>query len=150
MLEIGLQAYSVRNEMARDFFGTLSAVADAGYRYLEWANPNARMDFGCGYGVEAMALQEMLDEVGITSLAAHVTPLDADNVASVIAYHKQIGTRYIVSKGVPDSGETLVSMSRAVTRSSDRDSLLILTAEHAHCGLRGWRRRSRFVARFAP
>ena len=51
MLEIGLQAYSVRNEMARDFFGMLSAVADAGYRYLEWANPNARMDFGCGYGV---------------------------------------------------------------------------------------------------
>jgi len=74
------------------------------------------MDFGCGYGVEAKALREMLDEVGITSLAAHVTPLDADNVASVIAYHKQIGTRYIVSKGVPDSGETLLSMSTMLAR----------------------------------
>ena len=37
MLPIGLQLYSVRNEMEKDFEGTLAKVADMGYEGVEFA-----------------------------------------------------------------------------------------------------------------
>lgn len=37
MLPIGLQLYSVRNEMEKDFAGTLKRVAEMGYDGVEFA-----------------------------------------------------------------------------------------------------------------
>ena len=34
---VGLQLYSVKNAMAKDFYGTLRAVRDMGYEYVEFA-----------------------------------------------------------------------------------------------------------------
>ena len=35
--KVGLQLYSVRNDMEKDFEGTLKAVKDMGYDYVEFA-----------------------------------------------------------------------------------------------------------------
>ena len=34
---VGIQLYGVRNAMAEDFYGTLKAVKDMGYDYVEFA-----------------------------------------------------------------------------------------------------------------
>ena len=43
-LKVGIQLYSVRNSLKQDPGGTLEALAEAGYRYLEAANHNAAED----------------------------------------------------------------------------------------------------------
>ena len=35
--KVGLQLYSVRGDMEKDFYGTLKAVKEAGYDYVEFA-----------------------------------------------------------------------------------------------------------------
>ena len=54
--KVGLQLYSVRDAMAADFEGTLQAVKDMGYEYVEFA----------GYfGRTAEQIKEILDRIGL-------------------------------------------------------------------------------------
>jgi len=59
---IGLQLYTVRDEMKKDFFGTLAKVAQIGYKEVEFA----------GYfGNDANAVRAALKMDGLTSPSAH-------------------------------------------------------------------------------
>jgi sugar phosphate isomerase/epimerase len=64
---VGLQLYTVRDAMARDFEGTLARVASIGYRDVEFAGY---------YGRKPEAIAALLDRHGLRAPAAHV-PLDA-------------------------------------------------------------------------
>lgn len=91
---IGLQMYTLRNETAQDFKGTLAKVAELGYEGVEFA----------GYGgLDASELRAELDRLGLRALASHVS-LDRMLEAGEeeIEYNKTIGSRYIV---VPWIGE---------------------------------------------
>ena len=60
MLPIGLQLYSVRDEMEKDFAGTLKKVADMGYDGVEFAGL-----FGRGADeIKAMLAENGLKGVG--------------------------------------------------------------------------------------
>ena len=52
--KVGLQLYSVRGDMEKDFYGTLKAVKEAGYDYVEFAGY---------YGHTAQEVRAMLDEL---------------------------------------------------------------------------------------
>jgi sugar phosphate isomerase/epimerase len=60
---IALQLYTMRQQAARDFVGTLRDVAGAGYRAVEL--------FGYG-GLDPRDLRTTLDELGMTAVSAHV------------------------------------------------------------------------------
>jgi sugar phosphate isomerase/epimerase len=64
---IGLQLYTVREECARDFRGTLAAVAEIGYSGVELVDL---------YGCSAVEVRGWLDELGLVACARH-TSLDA-------------------------------------------------------------------------
>jgi sugar phosphate isomerase/epimerase len=84
----GLQLYTLRNEMAADFPGTLARVAELGYREMEFA----------GYFERSPAqVRTLLDANGLTSPAAHI-PLNAvrDNLDAMIESAHTLGQRYIV------------------------------------------------------
>ena len=115
-MRVGLQMYSVRTEMALDPVSTVKAVTAMGYRYLEWANLTADVEFGVGFGVDADELREVLQHAGAESLGVHAWPLTLDNVDSLISYHQRLGTTYIVSKMIPDRGETLQTMAITLSR----------------------------------
>ncbi len=95
---IGLELYTVRDETARDFAGTLRRVAALGYKAVEFA----------GYGgLSAEQQRDLLAETGLIAAAAHVgldvltqTPDDA------IAYCRAIDCRYLVLPGLPDEQRT--------------------------------------------
>jgi sugar phosphate isomerase/epimerase len=85
---IALELYTVRDETARDFAGTLERVADIGYRAVEFA----------GYGgYSAPDLAALLDRTGLQAAATHVQlgPLRED-LAAQIEYCHTIGCSYLV------------------------------------------------------
>lgn len=85
---IGLQLYTLREDTAKDFRGTLKKVAELGYEGVEFA----------GYGgIPAEEMRDLLQSLGLKAIGSHVglknmqTQLDEE-----IAYLKTIGAKYIV------------------------------------------------------
>ncbi|MCI3923700.1 sugar phosphate isomerase/epimerase [Paenibacillus sp. TRM 82003] len=101
---IGLQMYTLRNETAQDFVGTLAKVAELGYEGVEFA----------GYGgLSAEALRSELDRLGLRALGSHVSlvrMLEAGE--EEIEFNKKIGSQYIV---VPWVGEERYADEAALT-----------------------------------
>src|SRR5919197_5544072 len=85
---VALQLYTVRDESARDFAGTLRRVAQIGYTAVEFA----------GYGgLAADEVKALLRETGLRAASTHVglAALDAD-LDHQIDYCVAIGCPYLV------------------------------------------------------
>lgn len=113
---IGLQLYTLRDETARDFRGTLARVAEMGYHGVELAGDG---------GLGAAEMLAALDAAGLKAFGSHVglDRLESD-LPSVIAYHLEIGCKYLVCPFLPEErrrdksayeriGETLTEIGRA-------------------------------------
>ena len=83
---VGLQLYGVRNSLAEDFEGTLRAVRDMGYEYVEFTT------FFDKSGEEVKAI---LDELGLKCISAH-KGLDYFNGERAIEDLKAIGIKFSV------------------------------------------------------
>jgi sugar phosphate isomerase/epimerase len=85
---IVLQLYSVREDLANDFEGTLRKVKALGYEGVEFAGL---------YGYKPEILHKLLKEIGLTPVSAHVPFVDlmADPQGMVNDY-AEIGCKYIV------------------------------------------------------
>jgi len=70
---IGLQIYTVRAELRRDFEGTLAKVAAVGYKEVELAFVG---EFAGGYGRSAQQVRTALRNSGLSGVSAHV-PFDS-------------------------------------------------------------------------
>ncbi len=91
-MKVALQLYTVRDKMARDYLSTLRGVAEAGYRAVEFAGH----PFGT---VEAGRLREILEELGLEPVSAHVgfDAMDSDP-DKVLGYAAELGIKYVVSE----------------------------------------------------
>jgi sugar phosphate isomerase/epimerase len=85
---IGLQLYTLRDETAKDFVGTLHKVAEIGYAGVEFA----------GYGgLSAAQLKELLEQLKLKAIASHVSLEQlTTHLEEEIDYNLTIGSRYIV------------------------------------------------------
>src|SRR5258708_5178550 len=68
---VGIQLYSVREDMSKDPAGTLKKLAEMGYHYVEHANYIDRKF----YGYNAKDFKGLLDSLGLKMLSGH-TRLD--------------------------------------------------------------------------
>ncbi|MEY4986434.1 MAG: hypothetical protein RL567_213 [Bacteroidota bacterium] len=64
---VGVQLYSVRDDMRKDPQGTLNALAEMGYKYVEHANYMNRKF----YGWEAKEFRKRLDDLGMKMPSGH-------------------------------------------------------------------------------
>jgi sugar phosphate isomerase/epimerase len=64
---IGVQLYSVRDDMTKDPFGSLTKVAKMGYKYLEHANYIDRKF----YGYAPAEFKKVLDGLGLKMISGH-------------------------------------------------------------------------------
>ena len=87
-LPVGLQLYTVRDDMAKDFKGTLQQVKALGYDGVEFAGL---------FGHSPAEIKAMCAEIGLNPISAHV-PLQEmlEDIDKVIADYKAIGCEYIV------------------------------------------------------
>ena len=94
-MKVGIQLYSVRDEMAKDPINAIRTVAGLGYKNLEFASSKADTDPGVGFGVDADTMNALLAETGAKLISGHVRPINEDTIDALIEYHKKVGTKYI-------------------------------------------------------
>ena len=87
-LPLGLQLYSLRELLPKDFDGTLKAIAAAGYTEVEAAG---------FYAMSAQDFKQSMDSAGLHCVSAHY-PLSMlqPQLESILTYAKQLGLQYIV------------------------------------------------------
>lgn len=87
-LPIGLQLYSVRDAMEKDFAGTIKAVAEMGYNQVEFAGL---------FGHSAEEVKAICAEAGVTPISAHVAPtVVLPDIEGVVKTYADIGCKYMV------------------------------------------------------
>ena len=86
-LPVGLQLYTVRDEMAKSVPQTLKAVKDAGYDYVEPAGL---------FGLSGEQFREELDKAALSAVCAHV-PIEEilKNPDGILETYKVIGCKYL-------------------------------------------------------
>jgi sugar phosphate isomerase/epimerase len=72
---LGIQLYTIRDEMAKDVPGTLKKVSDMGYRYLELAG----YADGKFYGYEPADFKKLVEDLGMSVLSSH-TMVEAEGI----------------------------------------------------------------------
>ena len=89
-LKVGIQLYSVRDEMKKDPINAIRQVAEIGYKNLEFASSNADTDPGVGFGVSVEDMQKLLKETGANLISGHIRPINEETIDRLIAYHTQV------------------------------------------------------------
>src|SRR5439155_8863007 len=91
--QIGLQLYTVRDLMEKDFTGTIERVAQIGYRNVEFAGY---------YNHPPEQVRQLLDRLHIVSTSSHIgAPLMRQDAAAQIRAAKIIGQDYITIPSYP-------------------------------------------------
>ena len=91
-IEYGLQLFSVRDLTDKDLEGALKAVAEMGYKYVEYAG---------FFGHPAEQVKEWQDKYGLICSGTHTGwgEILPENIEATIAYHKTIGNKHIIIPG---------------------------------------------------
>jgi sugar phosphate isomerase/epimerase len=107
---IGLQLYTVRTLMETSVPLTLEMVAKIGYREVEFA----------GYfGARPEQLRRWLDDLGLSSPAAHVPVLDG-NLNQLFEAAAVLGHRYLVQASLPPQQRVSADSYRRVAAALNR------------------------------
>jgi sugar phosphate isomerase/epimerase len=86
--QIGLQLYSVRQMLPKDFPGTLKQVADVGFRNVEAAG---------FYNHSAAEVKQMMAAAGLDCFSAHYSLADLlKGVDATMEYAKTLGLEYVI------------------------------------------------------
>jgi len=84
-LPIALQLYSVRDELAKDFYGTVQKVRQMGYDGVELSGLN---------GADPKEVRRMLNEAGLEVHSSHV-PVDEMLSEGGLARYREAGCSYV-------------------------------------------------------
>jgi sugar phosphate isomerase/epimerase len=85
---IALQPYTVRDELASDYFGTLSRIAEIGYQGVELGPPPA--------GTSIDTLKQHLERIGLQVIGAHAGLAQlTDGFEELAAYLHEVGGKYV-------------------------------------------------------
>jgi sugar phosphate isomerase/epimerase len=90
---VGLELYSVRDEMDKDLLGTVRAVAKMGYQVVEFYSPYYSWTVD-----RAKEIRKLMDDLGIRCLSTHNsnTVFTPDGLPKAIELNQIIGSKYIV------------------------------------------------------
>jgi sugar phosphate isomerase/epimerase len=87
-VSIGVQLFSVREDLAKDYLGTLKRVAAIGYREVEAAG---------FYNHAAADVKTMMSEAGLRCVSAHYSLADLlKSTDAIIQYAKTLGLEYVI------------------------------------------------------
>jgi len=105
-LPIGLQLYTVRDEVAKDLPGTLKRVAQVGYREVETGGLDSK--------AKAMEFHQAVQDAGLECPSVH---FDYDGLRSALADKMEIastvGASYMICSNLPDAERSLAGYRKA-------------------------------------
>lgn len=94
-LKVGLQLYSIRDEMEKDMAAALRKVKEIGYDYVEFAGY---------YGKSAEEIRSLLDEIGLSCVSVHQTmDLFLEKGQEAVDFLKTLGVSFCGLPSVPSA-----------------------------------------------
>lgn len=92
-IPIGLELYSVRDQLKQDLPGTVRAVAKLGYQDVEFYAPYYQWT-----EAQAKDVRKLLDDLGIRCLSTHNGPqsFDAAGISKAMDLNQIVGAKFIV------------------------------------------------------
>ena len=92
-IPIGLELYSVRNELKQDLKGTVTAVAKLGYQCVEFFSPY--FDWTPAYAKE---VRKLLDDLGMPCYSTHNSfkSFEPANIPKAIELNSILGCKHVV------------------------------------------------------
>jgi sugar phosphate isomerase/epimerase len=92
-IPMGIEMYSVREELKKDPQGTVRAIAEIGYQGLEFYAPYFEWN-----QTQAKEMKKLLDGLGIRCFSTHnnAAYLNKDNIQNAIDLNLILGSKYVV------------------------------------------------------
>ena len=98
MIPISVQLYSLRDAAAKDFPGTLKAVAETGFIGIEFAG---------FYGYDTAEIAKLVKSLGLTVSSAHAPLATKETINELVDTYSQFGVKILVSGFGPNDFKTL-------------------------------------------
>jgi sugar phosphate isomerase/epimerase len=97
-IPIGIELYSVRDQLTKDLKGTVTAVAKMGYQVVEFYSPYFQWT-----PETAKDTRKLLDDLGIKCLSTHngANAFTEEGLKKAIDLNQAIGSKYIVMASPP-------------------------------------------------
>jgi sugar phosphate isomerase/epimerase len=92
---VGIQLYTLRDDAKRDLPGTLTAIANAGYKEVELLSSMSN------FNMPPAQLRQLLDRLGLRAPSTHVGSEAFDNLNAVFDEAGTLGHEYIVLASLP-------------------------------------------------
>ena len=104
-IPVGIELFSVRDEMAKDTLATVRAIGKMGYQVVEFYGPYFQWtpDF-------ARQVAKAMDDVGLRCHSTHNSggaSFTGDGITKAIDLNKILGSKYIVMASAPGRPSTL-------------------------------------------
>ncbi len=130
-IPIGVQLYSVRNELKADFNGVIEKIGKMGFQGVEFAGYYA-------WDKKPKDLRKLLDDNGLKCCGTH-TPLQTlqgDALKSTVALHKELGNNFLICPSM--AAKTADNWMNLARQFNDIAAKLkeqgMYTGYHAHAG----------------
>ncbi len=118
-IPVGLELYSVRDQLAKDLKGTVTAVAKMGYKVVEFYSPYFSWTLD-----QAKDVRQLLDDLGIRCHSTHNNPasFNGDGIVKAMDLNKMLGATYIVmaSAGRVNGLDGWKGIAETLTRANEK------------------------------
>src|SRR5580765_615729 len=97
-IPVGIEMYSVRDEMTKDTLATVRTIAKMGYEVAEFYGPYY------SWTPEMLKdVRKVLDDTGLRCLSPHndARNFRPENIQKAIDYNKTLGAKYVVMASSP-------------------------------------------------
>ncbi len=130
-VRIGLELYSVRNLLPRDFPGVVEAIGKMGYEGVEFAGYHH-------WDAKPTELRKLLDDNGLKCCGTHthLATLEGDQLKKTIELHKILGNRFLICPNISaPTADGWVELAKKFNEISDRcKEFDMLVGYHSHAG----------------
>ena len=118
-IPVGLELYSVRNELKEDLNGTVRAVARMGYEVVEFFSP-----YYAWSTEQTKDMRKLLDDLGVKCLSTHndAKNFSVENLSKTADLNKILGAKYVVmaSSGGAKMASDWTTVAEALNLAADR------------------------------
>jgi sugar phosphate isomerase/epimerase len=130
-IPIGLELYSVRNELPKDFTGVIEAIGKMGYQGVEFAGYH-------GWDKKPQELRKLLDDNGLKCCGTHTAlpTLEGDNLKKTIELHETLGNKFLICPSLSArDANGWMELAKKFNDISDRAKESgMLVGYHSHAG----------------
>ena len=130
-IPICVQLYSVRNELKKDYEGTIAQIGKMGYKGVEFASRQE-------WEKKPTELRKLLDDNGLKCIGTHTAmmTLQGDALMRTVELHKTLGNRLLIVPSLPD--KTAEQWQKRANQFNDIAAKLkehdMVVGFHAHAG----------------